>query len=138
MGTLMISIESSNTMKNTQLHIKAGLVLIAIVIFSACSSSKSEKAFDPVGKWSYKVTTDVSYGEIMISGESGAYKASMTTEVFGTLEVMNLNITGNELTGDLDVGGTPAKLAVDFDGDKMTGTVTAGEDIFPMVGERAR
>ncbi len=113
-------------------------IVIALLLLAGCGSSdKKEEVFSPIGKWEYKVTTDVSYGHITISGSPGAYKAVMTTEVFGTLEVMNLVIQDVKLTGDLDVGGTPAKLKITFNGEKMTGAVSAGEDNFPMEGERA-
>ena len=116
------------------------IALLSITVFaSSCNSSgkSKEEAFDPTGKWEYKVTTDVSYGVIDIEGKPGAYKAKMTTEVFGTLELMNLEIQGSQLTADLDVGGTPAKIKCDFDGDKITGAVTAGEDKFPFIGEKS-
>jgi len=104
---------------------------------SGSESSKNDMPFDPVGKWEYKVTTDVSYGEINISKSGNSFKAKMTTEVFGTLELMNLKIEENVLTADLDVGGTPAIIKCEFDGDDFTGAVVAGETTFPMVGQRA-
>lgn len=117
------------------------LAIVVLLIVSGCGgpdSKKSEKAkaFDPVGDWEYKVTTDVSYGVITIAGNKGAYTASMSTEVFGTLEVKGLKIEGTTLTGNLDVGGTAAKLNCEFDGDEITGAVIAGEDKFPFVGKR--
>ncbi len=129
-------------MKNLN-SIKLTLVLSLMVLFMPGCNSGSEKAntdqpFDPIGKWEYKVTTDVSYGVIDISKKDNSYSALMTTEVFGTLEVMNLSINGTSLRGDLDVGGTPATLKCDFDGDKFTGSVTAGETKFPMEGQRAK
>lgn len=117
-------------------------IMIALFLIAACGSSKTEqsvsdKPFDPIGKWEYKVTTDVSYGAITISKVGGGYEALMTTEVFGELVVMNLKIDGTNLTGDLDVGGTPAIIKCEFDGDDFTGAVVAGETTFPMVGQRA-
>ncbi|GAB5525615.1 MAG: hypothetical protein Roseis2KO_34870 [Roseivirga sp.] len=113
-------------------------ILLALAI-TCCKSEKSgeAKAFDPVGDWEYKVTTDVSYGVITITGDKGNYAGSMTTEVFGTLQIQALKIEGNTLTGDLDVGGTPAKIQCEFDGDEISGAVTAGADKFPFVGKRA-
>lgn len=128
-------------MKSSKLTAYA-LLLICFVI-SSCGSSGSNESeqnvpFDPVGKWEYKVTTDVSYGVIDISERSGNYTASMTTEVFGTLEIMNLKIEEAILTGDLDVGGTPAKIRCEFKGDQFEGAVVAGETTFPMEGQRAK
>ncbi len=118
----------------------SGLLTIVLALaIAGCKSEKSSetKAFDPVGDWEYKVTTDVSYGVITITGEKDNYAGSMTTEVFGTLQIQALKIEGNTLTGDLDVGGTPAKIECDFDGDEISGAVTAGADKFPFVGKRA-
>ena len=99
--------------------------------------SESDNVFDPIGKWKYKVTTDVSYGVITIEKEGQGYAASMTTEVFGTLTLMNLKIDGKKLTADLDVGGTPAKIHCDFsDNGKMKGAVTTADTEFPFIGDR--
>ena len=127
---------------------KNRLFLTSLLILSlvSCSDSGQEKSnstasnqpFDPVGRWEYKVTTDVSYGVINIVKSNDSYQASMTTEVFGTLDLMNLEIKGTKLTADLDVDGTPAKIKVDFDGNKMTGEVATADDKFPMIGERAK
>lgn len=119
--------------------IRGLLTIILALAIAGCRSDKSgeTKAFDPVGDWEYKVTTDVSYGVITITGEKGDYSGSMTTEIFGTLQIQALKIEGNTLTGDLDVGGTPAKIQCDFDGDQISGAVTAGADKFPFVGKRA-
>lgn len=119
--------------------IKCLLSLLIVLSIASCKSEKSggEKAFNPVGDWEYKVTTDVSYGVITIAGEKGNYTGSMTTEVFGTLQIMNLEIEGTSLTGDLDVGGTPAKITCEFDGNEIAGAVTAGADKFPFIGKRA-
>lgn len=115
----------------------ATLVLLFFIVSCGSKESKEEKVFNPVGTWDYKVTTDVSRGQLTISGKPGAYKAKMTTEVFGTLEVMNISVQGTTLTADLDVGGTAAKLKCVFDGDDITGSVTAGEDKFPFEGGRS-
>lgn len=125
-----------NTSTNT-------LIFLATLFFmTSCGSGNSESSnsdgpFNPIGKWEYKVTTDVSYGEINVSKDGNGFKAIMTTEVFGTLELMNLKIEENVLTADLDVGGTPAIIRCEFDGDDFTGAVVAGETTFPMVGQRA-
>ncbi|OEK04371.1 hypothetical protein [Roseivirga misakiensis] len=122
---------------------KAKFSIILLLIFIlGCGSSESKKesnneSFDPIGEWEYKVTTDVSYGVITISEQGNSYAASMTTEVFGTLELMNLSLEGTTLTGDLNVGGTPATIKCEFDGNEFTGLVSAGETKFPMVGHRA-
>lgn len=127
-------------MKNSKSVKFLPIILLLLVTTVACNSSgsgKSEDVVDPVGDWEYMVTTDVSRGVISISGNPGAYKASMTTEVFGTLELMDLEIEGNALNANLDVGGTAAKIQLQFDGDKIEGAVTAGEDKFPFEGKRA-
>lgn len=119
--------------------IKVLLAFVFIMAIVSCKAEKSGKSevFNPLGDWEYKVTTDVSYGVITIAGKKGAYTGSMTTEVFGTLQVQALKIEGTTLTGDLDVGGTPATIECEFDGDEISGAVTAGADKFPFVGERA-
>lgn len=129
-------------MKNVN-SIKLTLVTtLILLIMSGCDSgskkTNTNQPFDPTGKWEYKVTTDVSYGVITITEKGNTYLASMTTEVFGTLEVTNLSIKGTSLTGDLDVSGTPATLKCDFDGDEFTGEVIAGETKFPMEGQRVK
>ncbi|OEK01200.1 hypothetical protein BFP97_06605 [Roseivirga sp. 4D4] len=129
-------------MKSSNTSLKVILTLVMLSFAVSCGSgnsesSNSDRPFNPVGKWEYKVTTDVSYGEIDISKSGNTFKAVMTTEVFGTLDLMNLKIEENVLTADLDVGGTPAIIKCEFDGDDFTGAVVAGETTFPMVGQRA-
>jgi len=120
--------------------IAALLFLAFTIVLSACDGSgksESNEAFDPVGEWNYKVTTDVSYGVITIKQEGQAYSASMTTEVFGTLELMNLKIDGKKLTADLDVAGTAAKIYCDFiGGGKIKGAVQTPDTEFPFIGDR--
>ena len=116
------------------------LILILHIGLLACSSKKTEsnKPFNPVGDWKYKVTTDVSYGVISIKAVNQGYAASMTTEVFGTLELMNLQIKDKELMADLDVAGTPAKITCTFSSDdKMKGAVRTSDTEFPFIGERS-
>lgn len=116
------------------------LLVLLLALVTACDGSgktESNQEFDPVGDWKYKVTTDVSYGVITIQKEGQGYKASMTTEVFGTLTLMNLKIDGRKLTADLDVAGTPAKITCDFSGnDKMKGSVKTADTEFPFIGDR--
>lgn len=115
------------------------LIFILNLGLFACSSKKGEsnEPFNPVGDWNYKVTTDVSYGVISIKAINQGYAASMTTEVFGTLELMNLQIKDKELMADLDVAGTPAKITCTFTSDdKMKGAVRTSDTEFPFIGER--
>lgn len=119
------------------ISLKALVVVMSIVVYACGSSGNEKEVFDPIGKWDYKVTTDVSYGVITISGHNNTYVGSMTTEVFGNLEITNLKIVEGILTGDLDVAGTPATIQCEFNGDKFKGEVVAGETTFPMVGQRS-
>ena len=121
---------------------KSYTYFLLLLLFCACNSSgNKEKAdnstpFNPVGDWNYMVTTDVSRGTISITGTPGNYAASMTTEAFGVLVLHNLKIEGKSLQADLDVGGTAAAITCTFDGNNMTGTVSAGEDRYPFEGKR--
>jgi len=127
----------------------AGAFLLLSVFLVGCAASgtptnstaKAEtkaKVYNPAGSWEYTVDTPDggSSGTMTITGNPGAFTASLQTDQFGTLEINGLNIEGTNMTGNIEVMGTVAQIECQFDGDSMSGAVYLGQDVFPMSGKR--
>ena len=133
-------------MKSTALVKKTGLFLAIIFFVASCAASGTgtstakakKKVYDPTGTWEYYVDTPDggSGGTMIISGSPGAFTGTLSTDQFGTLELMGLDIVDQNLTATLEVMGTGADVEVAFDGETFSGVVYLGEDGFPMQGER--
>jgi hypothetical protein len=99
---------------------------------------KKAPAYSPIGVWEYTVDMPDggSYGVMNITGEPGAYEASLETDQFGTLEILGLDIVGMSMSGNIEVAGTTAELEGDFDGDDFSGAVVMGDQVFPLEATR--
>ena len=127
--------------------IMAMLVMVLFIAGCAASSSGSgatakgkakPKPYDPTGSWEYVVETPDggSGGTLVIEGNPGAYTATLETDQFGALELTEVAMDGQTMTGSIEVMGNYADIECTFDGDTFTGTVYLGEDAFPMEGKR--
>lgn len=131
---------------STQLKQSALFVLCLLFVASCAASSAGgggtakakKKAYDPTGTWEYYVDTPDggSGGTMTIAGAPGAYTGTLSTDQFGTLELMGLDIVDQNMTASIEVMGMGADLEAAFDGDTFSGVVYLGEDAFPMEGER--
>jgi hypothetical protein len=99
---------------------------------------KKAPVYSPVGVWEYTVDTPDggAAGIMRITGEPGAYEASLETDQFGTLEIEGLDIVGMSMSGSIEVAGTIAEIEGDFDGDDFSGAVVMGDQVFPLEGIR--
>ncbi len=134
-------------MKNIK-SVFALLVMVLFVVGCAASSTttnsgasakaKKAKPYDPTGTWEYVVETPDggSGGNLVIEGNPGAYVATLETDQFGALELTDVSMDGQTLTGSIEVMGNYADVECTFDGDTFTGSVYLGEDAFPMEGKR--
>lgn len=142
--------ETKKLMKNSK-GIKSALAMLVMLLFVVgCAATntasngvagkrgKKVKAYDPTGTWEYTVDSPdgSTGGTLIIEGNPGTYTASLGTEQFGTLEVLDVDLQGTSMTGNIEVMGTSASLECDFDGDTMSGAVYFGEDTFPLEGNR--
>ena len=105
---------------------------------TAKTKTKQPKPYDPTGSWEYMVETPDggSGGVLVIAGNPGAYTATLETDQFGSLEMTEVIMNGQTMTGVIEVMGNVAEIECSFDGNTFTGVVYLGEDAFPMEGKR--
>lgn len=109
---------------------------------ATASSKKGKKAkkeeYSPVGEWTYEVETPDggSSGTMTIVGSPGTYEVTLKTDQFGEIRVYDLEMTGESMTGKMDVAGITAEVEGDFDGDSFSGAVILGDDVYPLEGVR--
>ena len=100
-----------------------GIMLIIVTI--GLTSMKPATVIDPSGVWDYEVETPQGNmtGELTIKNSDGDYAVSIETEQFGTLELGNITLEGNEMTADIDMQGATVEFSFEFDGDAMKGSI---------------
>ncbi|MDG1527655.1 MAG: hypothetical protein P8I51_07010 [Polaribacter sp.] len=100
-----------------------GIMLIMVTI--GLTSMKPATVIDPSGVWDYEVETPQGNmtGELTIKNSDGDYAVSIETEQFGTLELGNITLEGNEMTADIDMQGATVEFSFEFDGDAMKGSI---------------
>lgn len=139
----MIAMKTKTTLK----IVCAFLLISAFIVSCAASgtptnsSAKADvapKAYNPAGVWEYLVETPDggSTGTMRITGNPGAFAATLETDQFGTLEMSGLSVEDTNMTGNIEVMGTTAQIECQFDGESLTGAVYLGQDVFPMSGKR--
>ena len=126
--------------------LKPGLLMLALAfIIASCAASGTgstaaakKKEYDPTGQWEYVVDTPDggSGGTMTIAGAPGAYTGMMSTDQFGDLELMGLDIVDQNMTASIEVMGMGADIEATFEGDTFSGAVYLGEDAFPVEGNR--
>ena len=100
-----------------------GIMLIMVTV--GLTSMKPASAIDPSGVWDYEVQTPQGNmtGELTIKKSGDDFAVSIETEQFGTLELGNITLDGNEMTADIDMQGATVEFAFEFDGDSMKGSI---------------
>ena len=100
-----------------------GILLMFLTV--GLTSMKPATAIDPSGVWDYEVETPQGNmtGELTIKKSDGDYAVSIETEQFGTLELGNITLEGNEMTADIDMQGATVEFSFEFDGDAMKGSI---------------
>jgi hypothetical protein len=137
---------------------KALLLVATLSLLGACAASSSsatasadgttvstkkgkkarKEVYSPVGEWSYDVETPDggSYGTMTIIGTPGTYEVTLSTDQFGELRVYDLEMTGQSMSGKIDVAGLVAEVEGDFDGDDFSGAVIMGDQVYPLQATR--
>ncbi|GAB5525963.1 MAG: hypothetical protein Roseis2KO_38350 [Roseivirga sp.] len=106
------------------------------------SSKKGKKAkkeeYSPAGEWAYDVETPDggSSGTMTVMGGPGTYEVTLKTDQFGEIRVYDLEMTGESMTGKMDVAGITAEVEGEFDGDSFSGAVILGDEVYPLEAVR--
>lgn len=109
---------------------------------TTASSKKGKKVkkeiYNPSGEWVYDVETPDggSSGTMTVMGGPGTYEVVLKTDQFGELRVYDLEMTGETMTGKIDVAGLTAEVEGDFDGDSFSGAVIMGDEVYPLEATR--
>lgn len=113
------------------------MLMSTMMVFTAMDKAP---AYDPVGIWVYEVETPdgTSTGDMTITKEEDGFGVVIETDQFGTLELEEVELDGNEMTGSVDLQGTPAEFEFEFDGDTMTGIVLFDGQELPIEAERGK
>ena len=100
--------------------------------------AKKEEVYSPAGKWEYEVETPDGGGSgiMVITGEPGNFEVVLETDQFGELRVYDLDMTGETMSGKIDVAGFTAEMEGDFDEDSFVGYLSVGDQAFPIEATR--
>ena len=100
--------------------------------------AKKEEVYNPAGVWEYTVETPDggNAGLMRISGEPGNFEVMLETDQFGELRVYDLEMTGESMSGKIDVAGVSAEVEGDFDGESFSGAVILGDEAYPLEAMR--
>lgn len=127
-------------MKNV-LNLKNSLAaLVLLVAMVGFTSMDKAQAYDPTGSWVYEIETPdgAISGDMAIAKDGDAYTVEVETDDFGTLELEDVELKGNEMTASVDVQGVTAEFEIEFDGDSMDGVILYGGEELPITAEREK
>ena len=127
--------KQSNFLKN---KFTIGLVLIMVTF--GLTSMTTITDYDPTGIWDYKVETEQGTlsDKLTISKGDDGYEISIETTQYGTLELENVKLKGNDITADIDMQGATVEFEFEFDEDTMKGTVTTPDGEMNMTAKRRK
>ncbi len=138
-------------MSNMTLSSSRVLLFLAAILLigGSCNTSKKlasahgghveQKMLDPyAGHWDYFIT-DTPMGDMngvmTIEKEKGTYLASMTGAA-GRINLDNVQIEENQLTGTFIFQGYEVELAGAIESDNFTGELTVDYESFPITATR--
>lgn len=109
---------------------------------TVASTKKGKKVkkevYSPVGEWAYDVDTPDggSSGTMVVVGAPGTFEVILKTGQYGEMRVYDLDMTGQSMSGKIDIAGITAEVEGDFDGDNFSGAVVLGDDVYPLEAVR--
>lgn len=125
--------KKSNSLKN---KLTTGILLIMVTI--GLTAMKPATAYDPTGIWDYEVEAGegTMTGEITIKKDGNDYEVSVETQQYGTLELEEVELKGNDLSANIDMQGATIDFNFEFDDNSMTGTVTTPDGDLDIKAKR--
>ncbi len=101
-------------------------------LLTGCSSNGIE------GSWDYKLyfDEDPSPGTMRIGYEGGVYSVVLLSFELGKIELNNLKLTGNQLSGNFEKWGMEMQLEGTFKGDQFEGNILVDEEEIPFMATR--
>lgn len=125
--------KQSNSLKN---KLAIGILLIMVTV--GLTSMKPATIYDPSGIWDYEVEMGEATmtGEITITKEGDDFQVSVETEQYGTLELEDIELKGNDLSANIDMQGATIEFKFEFDKNSMTGTVSTPDGDLDITAKR--
>jgi len=116
------------------------LGLIFFIATILLTSMQTATVLNPVGIWDYEVPTEQGTleGEMTITKDDGKYDISIETTAYGTLELAEIKISGNDLTANVELEGATIEFEFEFDGDSMEGTVSTPDGKLEITAKRRK
>ena len=116
------------------------LALSVFIISAAQSSTKiaSPNAYDPSGTWAYEVAmSDATLtGNMVISKNEAEYDVTIESNIYGTLELEDVEWEGNTMEANVEVEGDIIDFEFEFEGDTMEGAVYTPDGGLDITAER--
>ena len=119
---------------------KLMLGLLFFVATIGLTSMQSPSVLNPAGIWDYEVPTDqgTMEGEMTITKNDAKYDISIETTNYGTLELEDIKISGDDLTANVALEGATIDFEFEFDGDSMKGTITTPDGELEITAKRRK
>jgi hypothetical protein len=121
---------------------KLFVVVIAVIVFASCATTKSSKVVTPAGAWDYAITGtpegDFS-GDFIITSQDKKYAASLKANgqelPFNSCAWDQAN---NKVTGDFNYSGYNIFFEATMSGEELKGTISAEGEHFPFKATRKK
>jgi hypothetical protein len=107
----------------------------------AQNSVQNVSQYSPVGTWNYEAQSpDGTLKDVMTItlNAEGIYEVTIKSQVYGTLELDDVEFDKMVMTGNVDIEGQSIEFEMKFDGESMEGIVYAGEDELVIKAERQK
>lgn len=113
--------------------------ILSLCLLVACTATK-KVVYNPVGNWDYTVSNtpngDVT-GTLVLSKTGNTYKAVLQSPM-GDVDLNNVKVEDNQLSGTFDMQGYELELKGSFEGENLQGTIGADGNTFPLKASRIK
>ena len=115
-----------------------GIVMLLITV--GLTAMKPVSTANLVGTWDYEVPTDQGTleGEMTITKNEAKFDISIETTSYGTLELDEIKVSGNDLTANVELEGATIEFEFEFDGDSMEGTIGTPDGELEITAKRRK
>ena len=115
-----------------------GIVMLLITV--GLTAMKPVTTANLAGIWDYEVPTDQGTleGEMTITKNEAKFDISIETTSYGTLELDEIKVSGNDLTANVELEGATIEFEFEFDGDSMEGTIGTPDGELEITAKRRK
>ena len=115
-----------------------GILMLMLTV--GLTAMKPVSIANLAGTWDYEVPTDQGTleGEMTITKNEAKFDISIETTSYGTLELEDIKVTGNDLTANVELEGATIEFEFEFDGDSMEGTIGTPDGELEITAKRRK